>query len=306
MSAAPMSLTYGALILVQVLFGLWPVVGAGVLEEVSPRALVGFRTLLGAPLVFLLVPAARRPRPLSDLVALAGLGLLGIAANQLLYIEGLARAGAVNAVVLITFIPIVTLVVAVLLGRERLRLERSLGVALSSLGVLLLVGAERMDLSSDRLVGLLLILANTTCYAIYLVLAKSVVGRVGALTTVAWVFLFGALEALPFTAGPVLATDWTGLSPGTWVGLAFILAGPTVGTYFLNAFALKHADSSVVAVFIGIQPVVGGIAAWWMLGELMTARDVASATLIVLGVVVATTVARIRARRRAEGETRAG
>ncbi|MEL6183089.1 MAG: DMT family transporter [Myxococcota bacterium] len=280
-----MASTYGALVLVQVFFGLWPVAAAGVFDEVSPPALIGFRTLVGAPLMMAMIPGAWRLWPPSVLLRFAGLGLLGVGANQLLYVYGLERAGPVNAAILVTFIPIVTLIAAVAFGKERWQTHRVAGVLLAVVGVGTLVGAERFELDGAFL-GSLLILANMTSYGIYLVLARETVARFGALTTVAWVFVFGALEALPFTAGPVLSTPWTSLSAATWGKLAFILVGPTFGTYFLNAYALRRADSSVVAVFIGLQPIVGGIGAWWAFGETMSPRAAFSAVLIVTGVVI--------------------
>lgn len=278
-----MSSTYGALLLVQILFGLWPVAASGVMAEVSPLALVGFRTLLGAPLMFALIAGARRPQPLGALLRLAGLGLLGVTANQILYIQGLSLAGPINASILVTTIPIATLIAAMLFRQEDLRPNRVLGVGLAMFGVWILVGAEQLELGG-RFLGSLLILGNTTSYGLYLVFARRVVAEVGALTAVAWVFGFGALFALPFTGGPVLETSWMALSPSTWLGLVFILLGPTVGTYFLNAYALKRADSSVVAVFIGLQPLIGGLAAWFAFGERMSLRGFVAAALIVLGV----------------------
>lgn len=282
-----MAPVYAALIAVQVLFGLWPTAGAIALDALSPPALIGFRTLIGGPLMFLAV-ARRGPVPSRrDLFALAGLALFGIAANQLIYVEGLQRTGPVNAVVLIMTVPVVTLLVAALLGRERPGLRAVVGVALAVAGVLVLVRAERFDLSDETLVGNLLIICNTTCYAIYLVLAKPVVARIGPMVTVGWVFLFGAIEALPWTGPAVLATDWVALDGPTWASLAFILVGPTIGTYFLNAYALKRVDASVVALFIGLQPVVGAGAAWALLGEVPTVRTLVAAVVIIAGVLVA-------------------
>ena len=57
------------------------------------------------------------------------------------------------------------------------------------------------------------------------------------------------------------------LSAGTWARAVYIVLFPTVGTYFLNAFALKRAPSSLVAIYIYLQPVVGALLAAWRLGE---------------------------------------
>lgn len=282
-----MARVYLALIAVQVLFGLWPTAGAIAMQSLSPPALIGYRTLLGGPLMFLAVRAYRRPPAVRDLVQLAVLAGFGVAANQLLYVEGLKRAGPVNAVVLVMVIPVITLLVATALGRERPSRRAVVGVVLTVLGVLALVRGERFDLSDGRMQGNLLILANTTCYAIYLVLAKPVVARLGPMTTVGWVFLLGALEALPWTGPAVVATDWADLPGSAWWSLAFILVGPTIGTYFLNAYALKRAEASVVALFIGLQPVVGAATAWALLGSAPTVRTMASAAVIVVGVLVA-------------------
>ena len=44
---------HAALVLVQILFGLWPVAGSAVMQHMSPAALIGFRLMLGAPLLAL-------------------------------------------------------------------------------------------------------------------------------------------------------------------------------------------------------------------------------------------------------------
>ncbi|MEM7679243.1 MAG: EamA family transporter, partial [Myxococcota bacterium] len=96
---------YAALVTVQILFGIWPIAGALALNEVSPPALIGFRTLVGGPLLFLLLSSSRRWPSRQDLLALAALSTLGIVGNQLLYAEGLKRAGPINAVVMIVIVP---------------------------------------------------------------------------------------------------------------------------------------------------------------------------------------------------------
>src|SRR5690606_9318311 len=118
---APMRRVHLALITVQVLFGLWPVAGSAVLGVLSPQALIGFRLFLGAPCLLLVarLSAARGPRVTrADLPTLFGLAILGITANQILFVEGLKRAGPINASVLLLIIPAVTLLVATVLGRE--------------------------------------------------------------------------------------------------------------------------------------------------------------------------------------------
>lgn len=280
---------YGALVMVQVLFGLLPVAGAVAMQQISPPALTAFRLYLGAPILYLIVRLLGRPQPkLRDMPRLAVLAVLGVAANQLLFAEGLVRAGPINSVVLICVIPVFTLAFAMSLGLERPGRMRIAGILLALLGVLVVVRVERFDLSDEKLVGDLFILGNAACYSVYLVLTRPMVGRVGPLVLVAWVFILGAIEATPWIWTPLLSTDWLHLSLDTHLALAFILVGPTIGTYFLNAVALKEVDSSVVAVFISLQPLVGSLGAYLIFGQAVTARVMGAALLILAGVLLAT------------------
>ncbi len=278
-----------ALLTVQILFGLWPVAGASLLHYISPAALVGVRLALGAPLLAAVAGLHRAPLPAPrDVAALAGLGALGISVNQLLFVGGLARSGPVNASVAVLLIPPFTVGAALLLRREPPRPMRILGVLIALVGGAVLVGAERFDGSSARAVGNLMLVANTASYGFYLVLARGTIARLGALRTVAWVMLLGALEALPFTLGPTIAAPWTTLPPSAWGSVAFVVLGPTVLTYLLNAWALARADSSLVAAYVYAQPPIAALASWWLLGVVPSGRVGIAAGIIVIGLALAT------------------
>lgn len=283
---------YGALLGVQVLFGLWPVAGAAVLDELSPRALVAFRLAAGAPLLAVLggLPWRRLPSP-GDLLRLAALGACGISLNQLLYVEGLALAGPVNAGVAVVAVPALALIVATVLGVERPRALRLVGVGVALTGAAVLVGVERLDVASDASIGTLAILGGAAAYAVFLVTARPVIARVGEAASVGWFYVLGAAVALPHLARDALAAPWGSLPASTLGALAFILVGPTALTYLLNAYALRRVESSVVAVFVCLQPVVAAGAAWQWLDAEITLRQLAAAAVVSLGVALASGVA---------------
>lgn len=281
---------HAALLTVQVLFALWPVAGASLLAVMSPAALVGVRLAIGAPLLALVAGLHReRPPPWRDLLGLAGLGALGISVNQLLFVGGLARSGPVNASVAVLLIPPFTVGAALLLRRERFVPLRAAGVVIALVGGALLVGAERFD--PTRLAGNAMLVGNTASYGVYLVLARPMIARLGSLRTVAWVMLLGGVEALPFTIADTLAIPWSTLSPGVWGSIAFVVLGPTVLTYLLNAWALARAESSLVAIYVYAQPPIAALAAWWLLGILPEPRTLFAGAIIVVGLALATRTA---------------
>lgn len=286
-----------ALITVQVLFGLWPVAGSAVLGVLSPQALIGFRLFLGAPCLLLAARMSSRGGArltVRDLAQLFGLAILGITANQILFVEGLKRAGPINASVLLLIIPAVTLLVATLLGRERPTRLRLLGVAIAISGALALVGAERFQLQDSKLMGNLLLIANSTSYAVFLVLARPLIARLGALRVMSWVFWIGALQCTPYVLRSFLALDPTALPGWALASLGFILIGPTLLTYILNGYALTRVESSVVAVYIYLQPLIATTAAWLVLGQKPTLRTFAAGSVIVLGVALSSELWKLR------------
>jgi drug/metabolite transporter (DMT)-like permease len=66
--------------------------------------------------------------------------------------------------------------------------------------------------------------------------------------------------------------------------MAWILVGPTVGTYLLNLMALRSVSPTLVGLFIALQPFVAAALAIPMLGERPGLRELAAGLLAVTGV----------------------
>lgn len=278
-----------ALVAVQILFGLWPVAGAAVLDDLSPHALIGVRTLVAAPILVLMFrPGLAAVRETREVLRLALLAALGVSANQLLFIHGLAHAGPVHAAVLGVLIPALTLVAAALLGREKPGRRQLIGIAIALAGALLLVRPDHLDVSNHRLIGSLYLLGNVSAYSLYLVLARDAIARHGAGATVAWIFVLGALEALPFTGPALLETSWSGVHGWAIGSLAFIVLGATVGTYALNAYALKRTSSSTVAAYVYLQPLISAVGARVWLGQEVSTETLVAGGVVCGGVALAT------------------
>jgi drug/metabolite transporter (DMT)-like permease len=81
---------------------------------------------------------------------------------------------------------------------------------------------------------------------------------------------------------------WPVMTRGLWAAAVFAVLGATLMTYFLNFWALAHAKSSQVALYIYIQPVVAAVIAWLWQGEIPTPRTLAASVLIFLGMLLAT------------------
>ncbi len=285
-----------ALVFVQILFGSLPIAAKVVLREMTPTMLTIAR-VVGAAVVFGVVHALwvrERIATRRDYARLLGYSVLGVAANQWLYLQGLSRTTALNAQILVTSIPALVVAAAIALRREAASTGKLAGVAVAGAGALYLIGVERFEFRAAF--GNALILANSTCYAFYLVLARDVIGRYRPATFATWLFVFGTVPLLPLGALSAAEAGWPDLSRLGALALAFAILGPTVGAYFLSVWALKRAQSSLVAVYVYLQPLVAGSLAAWLLDEPVSPRVLPAALLIFAGVAL---VARAERRERA-------
>ncbi len=274
------SRVFATLIAVQVAFGTLPVSAKLVIPAVGAYGLAAIR-LLGAGAIFAWL--ARREVaaiPWRDRFAIAGCGLLGMAANQLLFLGGLSRTNAVNATVLVTTIPVFTFIVAILTRREKVSFRGGAGVLIAFCGVVYLVGAGA-NASRETLLGDMMIVANALSYAIYLVLVRRYAQRYSAKAIVGIGFPAAALVAAPFGFAELRGASF---SQDIVLGVAYVVLVPTVFTYLANAWALRRARSSTVAGFIYLQPLVGACLAVWVLGEALSGRLVTSAIAVFIGI----------------------
>jgi drug/metabolite transporter (DMT)-like permease len=256
-----------ALITVSLLFGGNYVFTKRILATVSPTAWVLFRiataTALLVPLALLLRRSRRRP----DRRLLAGLLLasfLGVGLNQILFTEGMARTTPEHSAIVNALIPTWTLIAAVSFGQERLSGLRIASIAISLLGVLYLLGIDRMLGGADgagdpgaSLLGDLLTMGNGIGFALHLVLMKQLGKTLDPWLATAILFLFGTAMIGAWSAPTITADDAVLVTtpPVLWFAL-YVIIGATVLTYLLNNWALRHTHSSQVALYINVQPLV--------------------------------------------------
>jgi drug/metabolite transporter (DMT)-like permease len=274
-----------ALVLVQVLFASLAITGKFVLPFVPALALVAFR-LAGGALVFELVQRrhARVVIPRGDRWRLIALGLLGLALNQTLFLFGLRHSTAINATILVATIPVLTAIIGVITGRERPTLLKLIGVATAVAGTVWLIGPDRIAFDRATALGNLSIELGMVAYALYLVYSRDLVRRHGSIPSVALIFTSAAIGFLPMGLWALWQLDWAAVPMSAWWWTLWIVIGPTVGTYFLNLWALKRTTSNVVAGFIYLQPLMtAAVAPLVLAGESLTGRAIGAGLAIFIG-----------------------
>jgi drug/metabolite transporter (DMT)-like permease len=232
---------------------------------------------------------ARRP-PARLLPKLAVMGAIGNFFYQLAFIEGVSRTKAGNAALIMAAIPVQTAVLSHAMGHERLRWRDVLGLALSTAGIAAIVLGSGIEVGfGDTVVGDLIMLVSTLCWAAYTVGTKPLADELGAVSATAWTMGLGAVPLLLACLPAALAQDWGRISAAAWGGVAYSSLGALVVAYLIWYRAVSRLGASRTALYSNFTPVVALLAAWPLLGEEPTAWQLLGGAGIFAGIALTRT-----------------
>ena len=140
-----------------------------------------------------------------------------------------------------------------------------------------------------------LIVINSLAYGAYIPLSRNLVKRYGALNVMTWLFVMGTVVTMPLTIYSWSGVQVEQLPLNTWLTLVYIILVPTVGAYYLNAWALMRVSPGIVAIYIYLQPLMAFGLAPLFLGESLNSRTIVACVLIFAGVAVVTLYGHSRA-----------
>jgi len=225
--------------------------------------------------------------PRRDLLLVLFFGGLGTGGYQMLWSTALRSVGAGESALLVAATPILVALIAALVGTERLGARKLFGIALSVVGVVVVVVAgSGLDLKDD-LTGPLLTLLGDLFWAIYVVVAASLLRRASALRLTAWSALAGAVSMIPLGAIELGSVDLGAVPTLAWVAIAVSgLLSVAVGN-IVNFRAIGLLGPTRVTNYQFLSPVVAVVAGALVLGETLVPGQLLGGAIIVGGILVA-------------------
>ena len=259
------------------------------LREISPITLIFTRFALGTAVLFLLIRVRREsPVPPKDaLPSLALMGFIGVFVHQMLQVHGLTLTTAIRTGWLIGLIPIWSAVLSALMLHERFGIRKVFGLLLGTVGAVVVI--TRGEFSSRVLAlpttaGDLLILASTVNFAIYTIVGRSTLKRLGSAKATAAAMLAGWAMLLPFFVRNAGWREYVMLSSSGWGAVVFLGVGCSGLGYLFWYAALERIETSKVAAFLHLEPLVTLIAAVIVLGEPVVLSTAVGGVLVLAGV----------------------
>lgn len=262
------------------------------LQEVSPLTLIVIRFSLGGGLLFWVAYRQKifRRYARNDLIAIGGLGFIGVTVHQLLQVSGQALSEASTAALLASTAPAIIVLLGAIFLKERLGLRQTMGVFLATAGAIVVsTGGLPTWLNQEQLLkpGSLFILLSAIIWAVYSILNRVVGADRSPLVTASGMMLVGAFFCVPIW---ILQEGWIELGKltfSTWVNLAVIGILCTGLAHLLYTRALQRTPASDLAAIQNIEPLIAIIAAAILLGEKIQPALITGGILILAGLFLA-------------------
>lgn len=262
-----------------------------VVGQTDPLSLAFYRFALASLCFLPLVIVALREKAVNprDLVVIAGLGTLFFGFFPWAFSASLNYTTAGRGAVGIATIPIATLLLSFVFGREHVSAQKVIGVLLAFFGVAIAFGDALISNKNagDYLFGDALMLVAAFIAAIYTVFARPYLERYGPLVVTGLAMVLGALAIAMLKVSIGDLTDFPRFSASGWFAVLFLgIVGGAI-QWGLYTWALRWISPVSVAVFATLAPISAVILANVILGEALTVGLILGLVLVIAAIFVA-------------------
>ena len=245
------------------LWGLNAPISKAVMVSVTALSLTSYR-MIGGAICFWIASLFIKKEKIErkDMLRMFFAALLGVVFNQGLFVFGLSRTSPINAAMVTTMLPIITMGVAAIYLKEPITGKKAGGVLMGAAGALLLIfSASSASSGTGSVIGDICCLVSQISVAIYLTLYKDLFVKYSPITVSKWMFTFATICFLPFSFTNVISIDYPSLSYQTITGICFVVFGATFIAYLGMQMAQKVLRPTVVSMYNYLQPIVAAIVA---------------------------------------------
>ena len=208
------------------LWGVMSPLSKAVLQSglVGPLSLTTLR-MVGAAAAFWILSLFTRREHVTphDLALLFFASLFGVTLNQGFFITGVSLTSPIDASVVTTTTPIITMILAALYLKEPITSKKVMGIFMGAVGALILIlsaDAAHTGENAGGMTGNILCLMAELCFATYCVVFKDLIGRYSPVTLMKWMFTYAAICCIPFSYNGLASINFTTLPTAVYADLA--------------------------------------------------------------------------------------
>jgi drug/metabolite transporter (DMT)-like permease len=275
--------TDGLLFLMAVIWGVNFTVVKFATGLMEPLAFTGLRVMLAAVVLLSLALTRKHAMPARrDILSLIALGMLGNGIYQIFFVEGIARTRVGNAALVVAATPALIAITSRVRGVDRVNQRVLAGIALSLLGVgIVVLGSAQSAKGTPTFLGTLLVFFGTLCWTAFTVMLQPFARRLDPIHLSAFTMLGGTIPLFIATSRSILSADYTTFGFPAWAAILYASVISMGLAYLFWYRGLRVLGPTRTAVYSNLQPVIAILVAWMFLRETPTAwQGVGTATII--------------------------
>lgn len=279
-----------ALLVANILFGINnPLTRTLIPDKIDALSLTYFRFLGGAILFWIAALFAKKEKiPAKDILKLFFASILGVVLNQIFFFKGLSLTSPIDASLVVTLLPIFTMIFAAIIIREPITWMKIIGVIIGACGAFILIFHNSSINGVGSLWGDILILLAQVSFALYLTLFKDLITKYSAITTMKWMFLFASIVAIPFCGKPLINLNFYAFDSSVYLRIIYVVVFATFISYLLIPIGQKILRPTTLSMYNYVQPVVASILTVIIGLDTFSYANVISAVLVFSGVYIVT------------------
>jgi drug/metabolite transporter (DMT)-like permease len=238
---------------------------------------------------------ARKSTPLSwpDRGRIVVLGFIGYYLSSYLDFLGLQYITAALERLILYLTPSFVLLLSVIFLKRSITRRQLLSLAIAYAGILLVLSHD-LDLAGSNVwLGTTLITLSAVLYAVYLIASGELVKRVGALRLVAYAMCVSTVPSvLQFVLLRPVESLWLQPTPVYWLSILNAIMC-TVLPVTMTMVAVSRIGAPLASQAGLVGPVSTLFLGFWLLGEPITAWQIAGGSLVMAGMYLLTSVPRL-------------
>ena len=258
-------------------------------QLISPLAIFCLRSL-GAGALFWIISlfAPREKVEKKDYVRIFAASMLGFFVCQITFLVGIPHITPMDCSVLSAISPIYTMIIAAIVLKEPITLQKSGGVIISFAGIIYLIVSRTAaeGAAETSLFGIFMIILNSLSFSLYLGIFKPLIGKYSVITFMKWIFLFAFAVSVPFSAREIVSLNWSAIPAIPLAELAYLIFCATFVTYFLIPVGQKRIRPTLVSMYSYVQPIIAIVISISIGMDVLTWQKVLAAIMVFSGVVV--------------------
>lgn len=281
-----------SILIVNIIFGLNIPIAKIVLGnfDFNPLALSFFR-MAGAASIFWITSIFIKTKKIQKkhIITLVLASLFGISINQISFIIGLKTTSPIDASLIITLTPIITMLISAAYLKEPITTKKFFGVLIGFVGaILLILSSNSFGNGSSSILGNSLVFLSSFSYALYLVFFKKFISTYHPVEIMKWMFLISTIMLLPLTYNAVDYQFKQSFSPELILRVFYIVVCATFITYLLIPIGQKNLRPTTLSMYNYLQPIIAAIIAVVFTSETFGLEKIISTILVFIGVYIVT------------------